>query len=251
MSSRLRVSARLIPALTVVLTAAAVLLVSACSDGDKNEETSGLTQEQSELKALASRIPEAPAAKIVYDLSSTFGGKPHGTWTLIQRPPDFRMDVVTIQDGDTELVATAILVDGEGTVCGRIGDIGTCTPVSSDEAKSQKEALSPAFNVPQAMAEETEKFEVLKVEERTIAGESARCFSVTSDQVGLLFHEGEICISDDGLLLVLKDFVTAAQFTREFIIKATEVNRTVSDADFEFPFPAPDRPLPQATPSPE
>ena len=114
---------------------------------------------------------------------------------------------------------------------------------------TEKAAEVAAFSLPKAMAEQTEKFEITDVKERTIVGESAKCFSATSQEFLTFFQTGEVCFSDDGLLLALDSVATRPLYTREFSMETLEVSRDVPDSDFDPPFPVPTPPAAANTPS--
>jgi hypothetical protein len=58
----------------------------------------------------------------------------------------------------------------------------------------------------------------------------ATCFTVRSDISGL--GEGEVCFSEEGLLLLLRSETNGDSLTFE----ATSVSTDVTDADFELPY---------------
>jgi len=223
-----------IPALSALLAITTLLtaILAAC---DNSRAT--------DLERLAQLVVEGQTSSIEYNLSSTFGGKPVGVWTVQQRDPDFRMDLET-----GGFVSTTILAGGEGVACSGAGGVGTCFPATPEEVDAQKSALGTAFDVPAAIADDIDNFEVTSSEVRDIAGETADCYSLTSDQVGLVLHEGEICFAEDGLLLKLDVKVSATDIEREFSIEATQVSREVPDGAFEPPYPVAGAPGPSATP---
>ncbi len=66
--------------------------------------------------------------------------------------------------------------------------------------------------------------------QRKIAGVDAACFTAKSDLAGQ--GEGEVCFSDEGLLLYMSSEVDGAST----VFEATSVSTDVTDADFEPPY---------------
>ncbi len=91
-------------------------------------------------------------------------------------------------------------------------------------------SLDPLFDIPREIAEGVEDVGLVDSSQRTIAGVDATCFTVSSALAGL--GEGEVCFSDDGLLLYLSSETNGDSSTFE----ATSVSTDVTDADFEPPY---------------
>ncbi len=90
--------------------------------------------------------------------------------------------------------------------------------------------LDPLFDIPGEIAQDVENVGLVDSSQRTIAGVDATCFTVSSALVGL--GEGEICFSDDGLLLFLRSETNGDTS----VFEATSVSTDVTDADFEPPY---------------
>jgi hypothetical protein len=74
---------------------------------------------------------------------------------------------------------------------------------------------------------------VLSTSSRNIAGEDAKCYTVSAPDIQ---GQAEMCLSGEGVPLYAKETAVGAETTME----ATDVSRDVSDSDFEPPYPISD-----------
>ncbi len=181
-----------------------------------------------ELSRLA-RSTEGITASVTYRFSSTGPGGTvsEGEWTLTQRPPDTRTDYTV--DGDQ---VTVINAGGAAYVCTGSGEDGQCFSVPQAQAGQQTALFAPVFSTTESLAEDTGGFGLVNTTERTIAGVDAKCFEVAATAL-TAFQSAEVCISEDGILLLSRTTTSAG----EFLVEATDVSTDVGDADFEPPFP--------------
>ena len=185
--------------------------------------------ELGDLEALASEAAGEVTAKVTYQFTSEEGGEViEGEWVLVQRPPDSRFEFTSTEGGE-EFRTIIISAGGETYVCSSSGE-GTCLATDIGEATAQATALAPIFDVPRDLAEEAGDVDIVDKSQRSIAGLDATCFTVRSEISGL--GEGEVCFSEEGLLLLLRGETDGDSFTFE----ATSVSTDVTDADFEPPF---------------
>ncbi len=194
-------------------------------DGDGDSDSTGLQ----DLGALASEASGDVIARVTYRFTSEAGGEVvEGEWVLVQRPPDSRFEFVSTAGGE-EIRTIIISAGGESYLCSSIGGEGTCLTADIGDTEAQTAVLDPLFDVPEELAAAGD-VGLVDRSERSIAGVDASCFTVTSDISGL--GEGEVCFSEDGLLLLLRSGSNGDSFTFE----ATSVSTDVTDADFEPPY---------------
>ena len=195
--------------------------------------TSGGGDTGKELKELSADWGNI-TAKVTYDFTSTAGGQTTETrMTFYSRPPDSRVDysadsqgeVIFIQAGDKAYVCTAnqcIATPSESTSnpLPFFGDFAD--PDSIDEA------------VGDVLGVDIDEFD------DKIAGQDAKCFSASGSFTA---EQGKAtwCFADDGLLL-LSAFEGGT--SGNFRMEAVEVDRKVSAADFEPPYPVTTIPTP-------
>lgn len=86
-------------------------------------------------------------------------------------------------------------------------------------------------------AEELDSWFVEELPDRTIAEETAKCFSTTMAEVAS--QETEVCYSSEGVPLYIGHVNPDGSYTLE----AIEFSRTVSDSDFELPAEPEDFPI--------
>ena len=180
------------------------------------------------LQELGERVGSGDevTAKVAYEVTTGLNGATFdGEWVVIQRPPDFRFEFIGTVMGEE---ARTIIIDagGEFYVCTSVAGQESCLEVDVSEAEMRSAPFSPLFDVPQKVAEELESIDSVGKSDRIIAGVNATCFMIESALVNL--PEGEICFSDEGILLLLRSF--GATF------EATSVSTDVADEDFEPPF---------------
>ncbi len=195
-------------------------------DGDDGDDSTGLQ----DLGALASQASDEVIAKVTYRFTTETGGEVvEGEWVLVQRPPDSRVEFVSTAGG-LEVRTIIINAGGESYLCASSGREGTCLTADIGDTEAQTAPLAPLFDVPRELTEEAGGVDLLDTSERSIAGVDATCFTVRSDISGL--GEGEVCFSEEGLLLLLRSETNGDSFTFE----ATSASTDVTDADFELPF---------------
>jgi outer membrane lipoprotein-sorting protein len=182
--------------------------------------TSAITNE---LQALGEQW-EQTVSKVVYNVTSTSDGTTdESSLTLYRRPPDWRMDVSS-SEGDVTMIAT-------GTVlywCGAESGANQCFSYDPSEydASTTLEVFDPTVTGLNLSGQNVDR------SEQTMFGESATCFSVTSTTEEIT-TESEWCFASDGILLQYvgtSDDPASGNFT----IEATNVNRNVTEADFDF-----------------
>ena len=225
----------LVMLLTVGLLA---LVASACDGGDTPaaDETpaAGGTPEaedgngEAALQELGERAGSGDevTARVAYEVTTGMDGAAfEGEWVLIQRPPDFRFEF--IGTAMEEEVRTIIIdAGGEFYVCTSAAGQESCLEIDVSEAETRSAPFSPLFDIPQKVVEQSESIDSVRKSERTIAGVNATCFTIESALIDL--PEGEICFSDEGILLLLRSL--GATF------EAISVSTDVADEDFEPPF---------------
>jgi hypothetical protein len=195
-------------------------------NGDSGDDSTGLQ----DLGALASVASGDVIAKVTYQFTSEAdGGAINVDWVLVQRPPDSRFEFASTVEGE-EVRTIIINAGGESYLCTSAGGFETCLVTDIAETEAQTAPLAPLFDVPQDLAAATAGVNLIDMSKRSIGGLDASCFAVRSDIAGL--GEGEICFSDDGLLLLLRSDTNGDSFSFE----ATSVSTDVTDADFEPPF---------------
>ena len=234
--------------LFAVLPAVALLaiLAAACDGGGDGGGTTPQTDETpaadggdegdgsgdgglADLEALASVAAGEVTAKVTYEFTSEADGEAIKVeWVLVQRPPDSRFEFASTEEGE-EFRTIIINAGGESYLCTSAGGFETCLATDIGETEAQTAVLDPLFNVPEGLAAAGD-VDLLDTSERSIAGLDATCFTVSSDISGL--GEGEVCFSEDGLLLFLRSGTNGDGVTFE----ATSVSTDVTDADFEPPF---------------
>lgn len=185
----------------------------------------------SDLERLAGDF-EAITGSVTYSFTSedASGSTTESEWTIIQRPPDYRYEFGDPNNPDA----------GKSIIIASGGDTYICTdlPAGDDiclkSAGSQDSSapLSAFFGAPELVLGAASSAAGVDVEQRTIAGIDANCYTVSADVAG----EGnkyEACFSDDGLFLYSQT-VSGGQSST---IEATAASTNVSDADFEPPYP--------------
>ena len=191
-------------------------------DGSDGGDSTGLQ----DLGALASLASGEVIAKITYRFTSEAGGEVvEGEWVLVQRPPDSRFEFASTSGGE-EFRTIIINAGGESYLCTSAGGFESCLATDIEETEAQTAPLAPLFDVPQDLAAATAGVDLIDRSNRSVAGLDATCFTVSSDISGL--GVGEVCFSEDGLLLLLR--------SDSFSFEATSVSTDVTDEDFEPPF---------------
>jgi hypothetical protein len=203
------------------------------ADGGDGEGTDGAgLQELRELETLAAEASEGITAKVTYRITSEAAGETfEGEWVLVQRPPDSRIEIAG-EEGGEEFRTIIISAGGKYYLCTSGAGEETCLATEAEQAEAGTAALDPLFAIPQELAQDAEDVDLVGTSQRSIAGVDATCFTVSGALAGVGEGEGEVCFSDDGLLLYLGG-ETAGE---TFIFEATSVSTDVTDADFEPPY---------------
>ncbi len=182
----------------------------------------------SELGDLAGEF-RAEEFKIVYASSTGTGEEGQGTITIYWKPPDnWRMDISS-GDGDV----TMLNVDGTAYFCSSEGGVSQC--LESPIAQDLPLPFLSVFTDPDGLNELIDtSFTGVDVDrsDRTIAGESANCYSIAGTIEGET-GSAEYCFGDNGVLLLLS---AGSDEEGEFRLEATSVEDSVSDSDLEPPY---------------
>ena len=188
----------------------------------------GLTKE---LEDLAKKWA-GKSAKVAYDISTTSGSTTQKmSMTLYWRLPDYRIDL----DMGTQGSTTFIVAGGTTYTCVGSGGQGQCQSQAASASDLSSFPFLSEFASPEGFDEAiADMITGLDVKRSTadIAGEKATCYSASGSIQG---QQGKIewCFASDGLLLRLDNSATGS----EFVLKATKVERKVSDSDFKPPYP--------------
>jgi hypothetical protein len=189
--------------------------------GDGNGGDSGL----SDLERLASEAAGDFTGKITYGITTESGGQTtEQEWTLAQRPPDSRFEIVS-NDGGQESRTIVIQTAEKSYVCTSGGGSEVC--LVSDQTDQYTGLFDPIFSAPQSIVQDIDTLGLGDQSERDIAGLHANCFSYS-----LAGAESETCFSDEGLMLYLRTGSAGNSFTYE----AKSASTDVSDSDFEPPY---------------
>ncbi len=184
----------------------------------------------SDLESLAAAAAEGVIAKITYRITTQgSGGTFEGEAVLVQRPPDSRIEISGTEGGE-EFRTIIINAGGESYICVAGGGEESCSEADEEKAGAEVASLDLLFDIPSEIAQGVEDVNIGVTSRRTIAGVNASCFTVSGTLASL--GEGEVCFSDEGLLLYLQTEVDGPSSTFE----ATSVSTDVTDADFEPPF---------------
>ena len=232
--------------LTLVAVLALMLaLVAACKSSKKSDDGGGKTpaaeqspssnetpdgdgggdgQSAADLEELASAAAEGATGKITYKYTTPAGDQ---EWTLVQRPPDSRFEMVTSVGGQESRVIV-IQTEDKSYVCTSAGGSENC--LVTEDTESYTAAFSPIFDVPQSIVEGIDDSAIVDQSERKIGGVNATCF--TTDTTAFGGGASEVCFSDEGILLLLQGDAPGASYKFE----AKSVSTDVSDADFEPPY---------------
>ncbi len=193
-------------------------------DGDGNGEGLG------DLESLAAAAAEGVIAKVTYSITTEGGGETtEGEWVLVQRPPDSRIEISSTEGGE-EVRTIIISAGGKSYLCFALAGEESCLVTEEDEAGAEAAPLDILFDIPSAIAGGVEGVDIGPASQRTIAGLNAICFTIGGGLIEL--GEGEVCFSNEGLLLYLQGEAEGISSTFE----ATSVDTDVTDADFEPPY---------------
>lgn len=165
---------------------------------------------------------EQVEVKVVYDFS---GAGLDGTMTLYSKPPSRSRVDFSGADGDFTIITTA-----ENTyLCSEGSCLASPAGVASAGVPFLNFLTSPEDL--QGLVGESLGVDVDQ-SSATIAGEDATCFTAAGTVAGET-GSGTFCFADDGIMLRLD----ASSGEGDFALNATSVDRSVSDSDFEPPFP--------------
>ena len=192
-------------------------------DGDENGDGDGV----SDLEALAAEAGEGVTARVTYRVTTEADGETfEGEWVLVQRPPDTRFEIAG-EEGGEEFRTIIITTGGKSYLCTSAAGQESCLATEADAADAGASPLDLLSDMPQELAEDAD---LVDTSNRKIAGVDAACFTVKSGLADL--GEGEVCFSDEGLLLYMSSGVDGASS----VFEATSVSSDVTDADFEPPY---------------
>lgn len=172
----------------------------------------------SEFSGLADKFGKV-TFKVTYQLSTGGATPTQGSITWYKKGDNLRMDIaggilgqqtssILIIRPDTSYVCNEGSCFESPTVAGGYSVLVT---------QFEKALTDPSVNV-------------LSTSSRNIAGEDAKCYTVSGPDVE---GQAEMCLSGEGVPLYAKQIAVGAETTME----ATDVSRDVSDSDFEPPYP--------------
>jgi outer membrane lipoprotein-sorting protein len=200
------------------------------TDGGDGGDGGGGDGDLQDLEQLASEAASGVTAKVTYKYTSEAGGQTtESEWTVAQRPPDSRYEIVS-SEGGAETRTIVIVTPDNSYICISGGGSETCLKSKTDETQAQTAPFAPLFDVPRTIAEDISGVGAVDKSERDIGGVHATCFS--ADTAALGGGASEVCFSDEGILLYLKSEAGGSSFT----IEATAASTDVTDADFEPPY---------------
>jgi hypothetical protein len=201
-------------------------------DGDGDDGTDGDGGGLQELEALAAEASKGVTAKVVYRVVVTGMGEDlDGELVLVQRPPDSRFEIV-VEEGGEEFRTIVINAGGNAYVCTSIAGVESCLATETEATEEETSLLDPLLGLPQELAADTEDVDLIDTSGRQIAGVDATCFTVSGALADLGEGEGEVCFSDEGLLL----YLSGESDGTSSVFEATSVSTDVTDEDFEPPY---------------
>ena len=216
------------------------LLAVGCDGGDGEGETPQTDETPAadgagdeglqDLESLAAKAAGGVVAKVTYKYTTDVGGKvTEGEWLVVQRPPDSRFELSGTEGGE-EFRNITITSGGKSYACFSGGGEERCFGAVADETEPETEAVDPLFDVPREIAEAAADVDLVDKSERQIAGMDATCFEIGSGVADL--GQGEVCFSDQGIVLLMRGEPAFGSFSLEAISASTDV----TDADFEPPY---------------
>lgn len=216
----------------------AVLVLTACGGDDGGEEVSKKLRDLGEEWAKTS-------VKATFTYAMSDEDTPGSTVTLYRDPPKVRMDV----SDETEGINVILISTPDKTYsCWQEGE-DQCVAYPPGTDVGNIDSFLSSWD-PGALEAELSEFtgnvQIASFSEK-VAGYDASCVSVEGnigERDGLI----KFCFASNGLLLY-ESWKDAAE-TSEWTLRATDIG-TVSDSDFEPPYPvsqAPESPTPTATP---
>jgi hypothetical protein len=178
-----------------------------------------------DLERLASEAAGDFTGKITYGITTEAGGQTtEQEWTLAQRLPDSRFEIVS-NEGGQESRTIVIQTAEKSYVCTSAGGSEVC--LATEQTDQYTGLFDPIFDAPKSIVQDIDTLGLGDQSERDIAGVHANCFSYS-----LAGAESETCFSDEGLMLYLHTGSAGSSFTYE----AKSASTDVSDADFEPPY---------------
>jgi hypothetical protein len=195
---------------------------------DDGSSDNGDGGSNSELQNLASGLGDNEA-KIAYDFSSGTGEPDStGSFTIFYKSAEaWRVDMELSGDTATFITkdGTTYMCTGDGSGGGQCLAYPGAFPLPFLTYFTEPDALAGLITA------ETGGLDFSKSDD-TIAGQDAICYSASGSISG---QEGsaEYCFSDDGMLLRLDG---GSDVGGAFLLEATSVEGSVSDADLELPY---------------
>jgi hypothetical protein len=175
-----------------------------------------------EFSSLADKFANA-TFKVTYQLSTGGATPTQGSITWYKKGDNLRMDIAGGILLGQQASSVLIIRPDTSYICTE----GSCfTPPTITGGYS---VLVTQFET----ALTDPGVDVLSTSSRNIAGEDAKCYTVSGPNIQ---GQVEMCLSGEGVPLYAKQFAVGAETTME----ATEVSRDVSDSDFEPPYPLSD-----------
>ncbi len=203
---------------------------------DGGDEGDGDGEGVGDLEALAGEAAAGVTASVTYSVTTeTNGDTFEGEWVLVQRPPDSRIEIALTEGGE-EFRTIIISAGGESYLCTSGGGEESCLAAGSAETEAGAASLTPLFDAPREIVDAAADVDIVKTSQDQIAGVDATCFTLGSGLLSL--GEGEVCFSDEGLLLRMQSEIAGTSS----VFEATSVDFNVTDADFEPPYDVLDLP---------
>lgn len=169
------------------------------------------------------RAAQGASYKVTYKVTFS-GGAPGapGEQTVYVKGDKRRVDM----GGGGPLTGASMFMLPDGMYnCVSLGQTGTCTKLPAGQATEQSNPF------PDFVTRPTD-YEATPAGSRTIAGQQAQCFTVKAKQPGSV-QESTSCVTSSGVQVYMQTKTGAGEFTME----ATSVTTSVSDADFQLPYP--------------
>jgi hypothetical protein len=191
----------------------------------------------SEFTGLADKFGKA-TFKVTYQLSGGGATPSQGTMTWYKKGDNMRMDIAGEVQGQQENVILIIRPDTSYycTSAPEVGEGGTCFSAPSEAGQG---VTQTAAELEKTLTDPS--VDVLSTSSRNIAGEDAKCYTVSSPNIE---GQAEMCLSGDGVPLSTKETAGGVETTME----ATDFSHDVSDSDFEPPYPVSAMPTGTETP---
>jgi hypothetical protein len=167
--------------------------------------------------------------KVTYKLTASGGGADafSGEQTWYFKPPRARFDFSTLQGGTKLTISFFSLPEGS-FYCFSLGVV-QCLTVAGTGSPLDQNAAAVAQ---QSLIGNPSGFGATPSTAKTIAGQTASCYDVTSKGGTTAFDSGTFCYSKEGVPL-LSSFTTAQYAS--WSMEATNYSTTVADADFTLP----------------